>query len=235
MKRLLSRKWTLASAVGVSSILLIGALLLTGVLPGATRPAHAAAATAGVCNMGAPHSVCIANGLVAAAFFQSSDSCRSTMVSVYAFQDLSQSVATDPSAGTTNVMVDFSQDDVCNFTQIGWAEGQVTGADFQGDAALNTATLNATVPLTDSYGEPTGITLTLALTWHGEGATRTGADDFKYRSPSGLTITRTLDTLRSAITVGTITDDGTTNYAAAPATYSDLASSKGQQIVINHP
>ncbi len=235
MKRLLSRKWTLASAIGVSSILLIGALLLTGVLPGAIRPARAAATTAGVCDMSAPHSVCTANGLIATAFFQSNDSCRSTMVSVYAFQDLSQSAATDPSAGTTNVMVDFSQDDVCNFTQIGWAEGQVTGVDFQGDSALNTATLNAAVPLTDNYGEPTGITLTLALTWHGVGATRTGSDDFKSRSPSGLTITRYVDTVRSAITVGTITDDGTTNYASDPATFSDLATSQGQQIIINHP
>ncbi|MGZ6392388.1 MAG: hypothetical protein ACXWQZ_24380 [Ktedonobacterales bacterium] len=236
MKRLLLRKWTLASAVGVSSILLIGALLLTGVLPGATRPAHAATTPGRVCDLSAQHSVCTGRAVNASAFFQSNDGCLFTDVSVWAFQDLSQSGATDPSAGTTDVMVDFSQEDTCNFTQTGWAEGKATGVDFQGDTTLNTATLNATVPLTDSYsGQPTGITLTLSLTWHGVGATRTGADNSRYRSPSGLMITRYVDTLRSAITVGTITDGGATNYAATPATYSDLATSQGQQIVIDHP
>lgn len=235
MKRLLSRKWTLASAVGMSAVLLIGALLLTGVLPGATRPAHAATTPGGVCDLSAQHSVCTGKAVMASAFFQSNDGCLSTNVNVWAFQDLSQA-ATDPSAGTSEVMVDFSQEDTCNFTQTGWAEGQATGVDFQGDSTLNTATLNATVPLTDSYsGQPTGTVLTLSLTWHGVGATHTGADNSRYRSPSGLMITRYVDTVRSAIAVGTITDGGTTNYAATPATYSDLASSQGQQIVIDHP
>lgn len=235
MKRLLSRKWTLASAGGVSAAILIGALLLTGVLPGTTRPAHAATTPSGVCDLSAQHSVCKSSAVNASAFFQSNDGCRSTMVSVWAFQDLSRSEATDPSAGTTELFVDFSQDDTCNFTQIGWSETRVSGVDFQGDTTLNTATLNATVPLTDQFGAPNGVTLTLALTWHGVGATRIGADHSRYRSPSGMMITRYVDTVRSAITVGTITDGSTTNYASAPAMYSDLASSQGGQIVIDRP
>ncbi len=234
MKRFLSRKWTLASAGGVSAVLLIGALLLTGVLPGATRPAHAATTTAGVCDLSAQHSVCTDNGVDASTVFSSNDGCVFTDVGVDASQDLSQS-ATDPSAGTTGVLVMFYQYNTCSSTEVANAEGQITGVDFQGDRQLNTATLNATVPLTDNYsGQPSGITLTIALTWHGVGATTTVSEDFRYRSPNGVVITRTGATARSAITEGTVTD-GTTNYASAPTLYSTLFDGHGGQVAIDHP
>lgn len=232
MKHLLSRKWTLASLVGVSTVILIGALLLAGVLPGTTRPAHASSAGGGVCDLSARHSVCTGKAVQASTSFFTNDGCLSTDVGLNAFQDVSHS-ATDLSAGTTQMFVDFYQYDTCSFAEIASAEGQVVGIDFQGDEQLTTATLNTTVPLTGS-GVPDGFTLTIALTWHGIGDTRTMSDNMKYRSPSGLTITRTVSTVRSAIAVGTISD-GTTNYASAPALYSTLFASQGGQVVIDHP
>ncbi len=234
MKRFLSRKWTLASAGGVTAVVLIGALFLTGVLPGATRPAHAATTSSGVCDLGAQHSVCMDNGVNASTVFSGNDGCVFTDVGVDAFQDLSQS-ATDWSTAKTGVFVTFYQYNTCTSTEVASAEAQVTGVDFQGDRQLNTATLNATVPLIDNYsGQPNGITLTIALTWHGVGATTTVSEDFRYRSPNGVVITRTGATARSAITVGTVTD-GTTNYASAPTLYSTLFDGHGGQVVINHP
>lgn len=229
MKRLLSRKWTLASAVGVSAVILIGALLLTGVLPGMTRPAHAATT---VCDLSAQHSVCTGKAVQAYTAYFTNDGCLSTNVTVEAFQDVSHS-ATDLSAETTQMYVFFYQYDTCAFTEVANAEGQATGVSFQGDTQLNTATLNATVPLTGT-GIPDGYSLTIAVTWHGIGATRTMTDNFKTRSPSGIIITRTAATVRSAVAMGSITD-GTTNYASAPSLSSTLFDSKGGQIVIDHP
>lgn len=232
MRNLLSRKWIYAGGVGMSAALLIGALLVTGVLPGTTRPAHAASAGGGVCDLSAQHSVCTGKATSAYTAFFSNDGCISTQVSVNAFQDVSHS-ATDPSADTTQIFVDFYQFDTCAFVDVASASGQVIGSNFQGDSQLNTAALNATVPLTGT-GVPDGFTLTVSLNWRGYGDTRTFNNDFKYRSPSGITITRQVVTVRSAIATGTISD-GTTNFASAPAIYSTLFDSQGGQIIVDRP
>ena len=234
MKRVLSRKWTLAGLGALSAFVLIGALLLTGVLPGLTRSAHASASDAGggVCDLSAHHSVCSGKSVQAYAAFYSENGCLSTDVSVDAFQDVSHS-ATDPLAGTNWVMVFFYQYDTCSFSEVANAEGQATGVSIQGDSQLNGATLNATVPLTGS-GVPDGYSLTIDLVWHGIGDTRTTTDDYKTRSSSGVIITRTSSVVRSAVAMGTITD-GTTSYASNPALNSSLFDSYGKQIVIDHP
>ncbi len=234
MKSLLSRKWAIASFVGVGSVLLVGALLLTGVLPGLTRPAHASAADAGggVCDLSARHSVCTGRSVGAHANFYKDDGCISTDVGVDAFQDVSHS-ETDPSSSTSQVLVYLYQYDTCAFNQIASGYGQAVGVNFQGDAQLNGATLTATVPITGD-GVPDGYTLTITLTWHGVGDTRVMNDDFKYRSPTGMTITRYAMNLRSAVAMGTVTD-GTTNFASDPALNSTLSDNNGKQIVIDRP
>jgi hypothetical protein len=232
VKSLLSRKWTFAGGMGIGVCLIIGTLLLSGVLPGATHPAHASNTESGPCHLGMRHSVCTGKGLQAYANFYSDSDCISTNVGVDAVQDVSNS-ATDPSAGATRVFVFFYQYDTCSYTEVANAEGELDGGIFQGDNQLSNATVNATVPLTGS-GIPDGFALTIALNWHGIGDTRTGSDDFKFRSPSGLTITHTSYTTRSAVATGTVSD-GTINYASAPALNSMLSDNQGGQIVINHP
>jgi hypothetical protein len=152
-------------------------------------------------------------------------------VGLQVFQDVSNSNS-DPSAQTTQVLVFFDTFDTCNFVDVASAEGQVVGADVQGDNQLNTASVNATVPMTGT-GVPDGFTLTISVTWQGVGVTSKEVETFMFHSLGRHSVTSTSATQRDAIATGTITD-GTTNYASAAALDANLFDSSSHQIVIDH-
>lgn len=185
-----------------------------------------------MCDFTAQHSQCTFKGIGADAGFLREDGCLLTGVDVSILQDVSHS-STDPSAETTQIFVEFDQNDACSFVQVAQAEGQAVGVDVQGDQQLTTASVNATVPLT-GFGVPDGFTLTISVTWHGIGETTTATDTSKVRTPGGHIITRTVTSERSGIATGTVSD-GTTNYASMPSTFTDLFYDHAGQVVIDHP
>ena len=190
------------------------------------------AAGGGACDLDANHSVCHSHGLGAGGTFFTESDCLITEVGLNVFQHLTNS-ANDPDAGTTVLSVSFDQFSTCSgFTQVASASGQADGeaVDFQIDQTFDTATLNASVPMT-GFGVPDGFTLSVAVTWHGVGDISSHEEIFKFRSPSGHSFTVDSASSRQAIMTGTVTD-GTNSYSDTPGN-GGMFDSNGKQIEVN--
>lgn len=228
--RVLSKKWGIPLGVGISMVIIIGALFLSGALPGALHSAQASGGGGG-CPVIGNKTVCTFKGLQANASFSSNNGCISTEVDLSALQDVSQS-PTDPSAGTTFVTADFLQFDTCQGIQVADAFGEVSGVTFQGDQALTAASLTATIPLNNVDGSP-APTLTVAVTWQGFGANTTEIDTTFIHSPGFTYRARSQSVTRSASATGSISD-GVNEYVTGPTLSADVSMAQNGSITVQH-
>lgn len=137
-------------------------------------------------------------------------------------------------AVSSMAFVFISQFDDCTGTDLLAAEGEATlaaGA-FQIDEGLTTATLNATIEVTDFLTD-TSFPVDVSVSWTGSGPTFRQKDHFQLKTP-GFKVNAHFDgTFRDAMAAGTVSD-GTTDFTPDPAVFADMASIKQGEVDISH-
>jgi hypothetical protein len=187
-----------------------------------------------------PAMVFTLQGQFANAGFASFDTSTCTSTNVYVFGGdaivRSGPGSTTPSQGAG---VFIEQDNPCanpNMpTVLLAAAGFASPADFQvccTSQKLSSATLNATVPVTDFVsGLP--FTVTVHLIWTGSGDLSSMRGHSVFKSPGLTIINRFDDTTRLATAAGTVSN-GTTNFTPVASQNAQIASVKYGEVDIYH-
>ncbi len=122
--------------------------------------------------------------------------------------------------------------DMCNYTDLEYGYGYTTTVDFTHDAAMESASVSATMLLpTPAWDSTPPVNATINLKWKGVGPTTSNFDSSQTRAGHTLFRTHFTGDNRAAVVSGTFSD-GTTNYAAAP-TMSNLSVMQGGTLEIN--
>lgn len=172
-------------------------------------------------------SACTYSGLTANAEFDNFDNGVYTGVSVWASENVSHA---PPATPTTQSQVFVQLNTVDQSTGAGtYAWGDASGVAFTADSKLNTATLTATVPMTDNTGATFDVTLN--LTWNGYGSTVSWDNNTHFRGDGFMFSSHDHSTSRNATASGTALV-GTTNYAANPSMYNYISDSTGGSVQI---
>ena len=138
-----------------------------------------------------------------------------------------------PSVSSMAVIV-IDQFDFCTGTETLFAVGEATLAagEFQIDKSLTTATLNATIEVSD-FVSGTSFPVDVSVNWTGFGATTTQKDHFQIKGPGFKVNSRFMGTFRDATSSGTVSD-GTTNFTPDSAVFADMGSVKQGEVDIIH-
>lgn len=215
-------------SAAVLSLVLAGLVLASTLTLAAfnLRNVHASGTGVNGCFPTAGTTTCHFSGINSMADFSSSDlgsSCVYSWTSVFVSDNV---VASEPgvTSGTPFVAVNIFKFDQCSYTVLLDQSGMTTTVDFRHDASLQSASVAATVPTTDSL---TGATsnFTISLQWRGVGPLSKVMDQQATRSQHTVFRTRYMGDTRTAIVSGTFSD-GTTNYAATP-TLSNIFETQG--------
>jgi len=134
-----------------------------------------------------------------------------TSFTLYAADNVTQTPPGRPT-GSPLASVYYSRYDNCSY-EYDYGYGEILGADFKSTGNLGNATVNATIPLTQ-YGNSTGTTITLSLTWTGVGSIGTTIDTQQVRMGDVTTKTHFKGENRSAVVSGTVSD-GVTTFTVA--------------------
>jgi hypothetical protein len=168
------------------------------------------------------------HGLSAQANFDNTDGCIETFVFVDGFQN------------TVNKQT-FSGADVfigkvnnCTNTSLLNASGGTDSPSFQIDQELLSASLSATIPVTDSVSGNTFL-VSVNMTWTSTSAIGHQNATSHYHT-KGFTINSHSNAdFRDAIASGTVSD-GTTNYTpSGTLSFAQIASTKSVDVTITHP
>lgn len=216
---------------------IITVVAVMGLVAGGLFYTHQQASAAGAgCDVSASQGTptCTYHGLTAYANFDSlsADGCVDTYVGVLASQGFERYPAFAISRGS-GVQLDIGMYDNCNQVELVEAFGQADNVDFTIDKTLNTATLNATVTVTD-YASPDQTTypVTVNLTWQGYGAiTHTTMNSNQHTSAWTMNTHFNGDN-RSADVTGTVASTTTANYAPSPATTAYLENATGGEVYL---
>jgi len=155
-------------------------------------------------------------GRTAQAEFSSTEGCVHTVVYVLATDGRFKADPGGPEAGSAGETYLY-QTDVCTQTQLRAAYGfaMLAPDEFQIDQQLTTATLTATIEVSDVVSG-TSIPLNVSVSWRGSGNSFSEDTRFHVKVP-GLKVNFHLDgTFREATASGTVSD-GTTNFTPEPA------------------
>jgi len=131
-------------------------------------------------------------------------------------------------------VITIDQFDFCTGIETLFAQGEATLAagEFQIDKMLATATLNATIEVSD-FVSGTSFPVDVSVGWTGVGATTTQKDHFQIKGPGFKVNSRFMGTFRDATASGTVSD-GTTNFTPEPAFFADMGSVKQGEVDIIH-
>src|SRR5262249_11854988 len=173
-------------------------------------------------------------GLTSDAAFVSSDAsgCIETFVFVTATNGRFL-VPGGPQA-TSRVSVSISQFDFCTFTDLLEAFGfaNLPAGAFQIDKKLTSATLNASLTVTD-FLTNANFAVDLSMNWTGSAGLSVSKDQNLIREP-GLKINATFSgTTRQGTASGSVTANGT-NLSPLPSVFADLRDVKQGQLVVVH-
>ena len=128
--------------------------------------------------------------------------------------------------------VNLIQFDNCTGTTLLAAFGEATLTDeaFQVNRELTSATLNATIQVTDFI---TGSTsnVDVDLTWSGAGALLRESERFHFRAPGFILQSRLNATFRDAQALGSVTLGGV-NWTPQPSSFAQIASVKQGSVTI---
>ncbi len=159
---------------------------------------------------------CHFSGSVAQALFNTGGdgtNCVFTSMNVFVSENVIHNQPGTPT-GAPHIFVSVFRYDNCAYTMLEDSFGYTTGFDYTHDASMESASVNATVPLTD-YVTGTTRNVTLNLVWKGFGNVDSYMDNYEYQT--GHTIFRSHFSAddRQAIVTGTLTD-GTTSSSLGP-------------------
>ncbi|MGZ3601211.1 MAG: hypothetical protein ACXWQR_02220 [Ktedonobacterales bacterium] len=220
--RFLQRRFAVVLSLAIAGLVLVSTLTLTALN---LRNVHASGTGVNSCYPTAGTKTCRFSGINATANFSSSDTgsgCTYSWTEVI----VSDNVVSGPgvTSGTPFVGVNIFKFDQCTYTVLQDQFGVTTDVDFKHDTSLQSASVDAIVPVTDSL---TGTTsnFTIDLKWRGVGPLSKVMDQQATRSQHYVLRTHYTGDTRAAIVLGTFSD-GTTNYAATPA-LSTLFETKG--------
>jgi hypothetical protein len=137
-------------------------------------------------------------------------------------------------AVSSTAVITIDQFDFCTGTETLFAVGEATLAagEFQIDKMLTTATLNATIEVSD-FVSGTSFPVDVSVSWTGVGATTTQKDHFQIKGPDFKVNSRFMGTFRDATASGTVSD-GTTNFTPESAVFADMGSVKQGEVDIIH-
>lgn len=221
MKRnTLLRRPLVTAGVSVASLVLVSTLILAGLN---MRNVHAAGTGGGgggygpACAPlnGAP--TCHFSGASAYAQYTntSSDGCIYTSAGMWIFENLVSDQPGGPTGGPV-MWAWIYKFDMCNFTDLEYGYGYTNAVDFTHDAALESATVSATMQLpTPPWDSTPPVNATINLKWKGVGSVTSYLDSFQTRTGSTIYRTHYKGDNRMAVVSGTLSD-GTTNFAATP-------------------
>jgi len=173
-------------------------------------------------------------GQFAEAAFDSVDSsgCVETFVFVQGVNGTVKETGHPAVSSMAFVVID--QFDICTGTETLFAVGEATLAagEFQIDKMLRTATLSATIEVSDVVSG-TSFPVDISVSWTGVGATTTQKDHVQIRGPDFKVNFRFTGTFRDATALGTVSD-GTTNFTPESAVFADMGSVKQGEVDIIH-
>jgi len=171
------------------------------------------------------------SGRNAGAFFQASDGgCLEMFAGAFANDGKVQS---PPGPGSTSSFADVFVEifDVCNSVSIYSASGfsDLDDRAFQINRTLTSASLNATIPGGDSFGNP--VDISVDLVWIGTGDLSRGTFHSHSKSPGCVINSRFHGTFRPAQASGTVSV-GDTNFTPNPTDNAGLGSAKSGDLFI---
>lgn len=166
------------------------------------------------------------------AFFASFNGC---VVTTYQIAENIGNVRTPGSAAALQsaVYVAISRYDVCTQTAVAFATGTapLSASEFQIDQTLNSASLNAAVPMQDTISGQT-FTAQIALTWSATDSLSQGISVFHSSSPGMRINGRTHGWFRTAAASGRVVIAGAETVLDS-ALYAGLRRSTSGTITIN--
>ncbi len=210
----------IARVTGCLFILLLS-LLAFAFTTSAPR-AHAASGTTFVVKFNGRAAVANFGGL-------SSDGCIDTIIEVHGFQPIQDK---QPS----NAFVFISKFDTCTNTSLLDASGSTDTATFQIDERLISASLSATVPLTDNQtGNPLfNVTVNMVWTTPPDSVIQHQIQTLHFHTKAFTINSHFNAVFRDATASGTVSD-GTTNFTPSPSVFGFLAAQAMVTVIITHP
>jgi len=171
-------------------------------------------------------------GQFAEAAFDNVDGCIETFVYVEAVDGRIKQ--TGHPEVISQALVVIEQFDNCAGVELMFALGvaTLTPDQFQIDKKITTATLNATIEVTD-FDSGNTFPVDVSVSWTGSGPTVTEKDRFHIKGPGFKVNSRFNGTFRDATASGTVSD-GTTNFTPQPAFFADMGSVKQGEVDIIH-
>jgi len=186
--------------------------------------AFAFASTASPARAASPAAVHFSfHGLAAFADFDSVSGCVDTFVSVDGTSTRNQNFAD----------VFIGQFDFCTDTDLLIAFGSTSAATFQVGSQFSSATLSATIPVTD---ELTGNTfnVSVSVNWTATGPIQSEVSTFHFHTKGFTENDQFNAKFRDAQASGTISD-GTTNFSPSPSDFAQIGRfNQGDVLIIPH-
>jgi len=224
-------------AVGISTAVMLAAIVLAAFVATGGRTALGAGGGGGPCPS-PPGPGCTFKSINAFADFStvSTDGCMFTDASVQSFEALSS-----PSrSAMTIVFVSISTFDNCTGafqTFVNFDPTSNSLPTFNGTALfgtkLDTASLNGSAPMFDLNTGHQAFTSSVSVVWIGFGPTTTFIDSFHVRAAGFLFNAHTNATSRGAEASGTITDISGNNDASVPTLNAQLQNATQGNVSIN--
>jgi hypothetical protein len=134
---------------------------------------------------------------------------------------------------STEADVFVGQFDNCTQTLLLSAFGSASNPHFQVDKKLGSASLSATIPVTDEVSGTT-LNVSVSVTWTALDALMQENGTFHFHSKGFIDNSHFNAAFRDANASGTVSN-GTTNYTPASADYAQIASMKTGDVSITHP
>ena len=160
--------------------------------------------------------------------YLSPDGCIETFVSVNAFQETSNK----QTFSFADVFI--GQVNNCTKTSLLEASGVTDSPTFKIDKTLLSASLSATIPVTDNVSGNT-FNVSVNMTWTSTSAIQHQHSTFHIHTKSFTLNSHSNADIRDAIASGTVSD-GTTNFTpSGTLSFAQIVSSKEYVVTITHP
>ena len=169
------------------------------------------------------------HGMAAQANFDnvSPDGCIDTFVFVDGFQN------TFNKQTSSGADVFIGQFDLCTNTQLLGASGFTSNPNFQIDKKLLSASLSATISVTDFVSSST-FNVAVSVAWTSTSAIAHEISSFHFHTKAFTENGHFNADFRDANASGTVSD-GTTNFTPSPSVFAQTMSAKEVDVTITHP
>jgi hypothetical protein len=215
--------------LAIASGVLLAAILAGGFMYVRLQPVHASGTGCGTPD-GTP--VCSFKGDSAGAQFQTNTDCVSTGANLFAFEDVTRNPP-NAGSGVPTVFLGLETINFCDGTSF-FASGESTDVSFSVVDPLKSATVIATVPMTDDSDPTHTFIVTVNVTWQGFGTVATQIDNSHFRTGTTIFSSHFKAESRDARATGSITD-GTTEFATGPSIFTTIQKTTNGTISLVHP